>query len=126
MPLLRRCNSTPDLLVCDDAHEVIAVDESDSDDTGGEEVGDGTTEDDDDDDDDDAELVDVGDVELGGSFEVLDDDEEDEDDDSTGDDDFTEVEGEGSTTRSIVDSSRSFFVGLKTKRSPRRVAAAVA
>jgi hypothetical protein len=72
---------------------------------GGEEVGDGTTEDDDEDDDDDAELVNVGDVELGGSFEVLDDDEENEDNDSTGDDDFTEVEGEGSTTRSIGTSS---------------------
>ncbi|KAL3798445.1 hypothetical protein ACHAW5_007397 [Stephanodiscus triporus] len=111
------CNSTPDLVVCDDAHEVIAEDESDSEDTTtahGEEEGggDGRTtggENDDHDSDhdhdhEDAELVDVGedgggvsnDDELGGSFEVLED--EDNDDDGERDDDFTEVPTPASTS----------------------------
>lgn len=115
--LLRWCDSTPDLQVCDDAHEVIAEDESYSDGGTGEDDDDDvggttTTEDDDvviedknDDDDESADLVDVGDDdELGGSFEVLEDDEDDDHDDHDNHDDhdmvgddFTEVGGDEST-----------------------------
>ena len=62
---LRRCASTPDLLVSDNAHEVIVEDESDSDDN---------------EDDDDVELLDLcedscsGDEQQEESFEIVDQD----------------------------------------------------
>jgi hypothetical protein len=108
---LRRCASTPDLVVCDNAHEVIVEDESDS-----EEYDDDGDDDDDDDDDDDVasgseeELV-VEKVEVSGelleeSFEVVPEEHhegaadvvEDDEPFMIGvDDDFTNEEEESAT-----------------------------